>query len=304
MLRYPGKRGRVKILVVHDKGVLGRLLLNRLKKTHLAVTPVVISDPAHLNVEEVGQWLPDDVDVIVNAMWLSDPEPAEADPEQTRHRAFSIPLAIAEHAAARNKVMIQLSTSYVFDGRKQSAYLASNPGNPIGQLGIWQWECEQAIRTVLPRHILLRTGWGLQRFIRKVHESVMSMTRLNLSSRHHGQPVASDDLARVLTAVLLQLDCGAEAWGTYQYAGAEDITQYDLALAIAALPEFGNAARVMDALPAWAPVEPENASLGCVRIRNTFGIKQQPWRTALPNELVLSGLAVAEGHDLQGLQLQ
>lgn len=293
------------ILVVHDKGVLGRLLLNRLKRTHLPVTPVMISDPAHLEVSEVSQWIPADTDVIVNAMWLTDPEAAEADPEQTRHRAFSIPMALAEHAAAHGIAILELSSSYVFDGRKQSAYLASNPGNPAGQLGIWQWECEQVLRTVLPRHILLRTGWGLQRFIRKVHESVMSAGELRLSSRHQGQPVSSDDLARVLTAILLQIDSGAEVWGTYQYAGAEDISQYDLALAIAGLPEFGHAARVVDALPSWASVEPENATLGCVRIRNTFGIKQQPWRTALEQELVLSGLAVAaDGHELQGFKVE
>lgn len=294
----------MKVLVVHDKGVQGRLLLNRLKRTHLPVTPVMISDPGHLAVSDVGQWIPQDTDIIVNAMWLTDPEPAEADPEQTRHRAFSIPMALAEHAAARGMAMLQLSTSYVFDGRKQSAYLASNPGNPTGQLGVWQWECEQVLRTVLPRHILLRTGWGLQRFIRKVHESVLGATQLQVSGRHRGQPVASDDLARVITAILLQLDCGAEVWGTYQYAGAEEISQYELALAIAGLPEFGNAARVVDALPSWAAVEPENAALGCVRIRNTFGVKQQPWRTALEQELVLSGLAVADGHELEGFQVK
>lgn len=85
------------------------------------------------------------------------------------HQGLLLPMALAEHAAANEMILLQLSTSYVFDGRKQSAYLSSNPGNPIGQLGIWQWECEQVMRTVLPRHILLRTGWGLQRFIRKVH---------------------------------------------------------------------------------------------------------------------------------------
>lgn len=297
------------ILVVHDNGVLGRLLLKRLASTHLEVTPLLISDLSHLDLSGVEQWVPDATDVIVNAMWLTDPEAAEADPEQTRTKAFSLPMALAEHAAAKDLIQVQLSTSYVFDGRKQSAYLSSNPGNPIGQLGTWQWECEQVMRTVLPRHILLRTGWGLQRFIRKVCESVGGSSSLSLSSRHRGQPVAASDLARAISAILMQLDCGAEVWGTYQYAGAEEVSQYELGLAIADMPEVDGegderAVHVVDKQPLWSAVEPANAILGCAKIRNTFGVKPMPWRTSLSEELALSGLGVAQGHDLKGLNIQ
>lgn len=297
------------VLVVHDNGVLGRLLLKRLSHTPLAITPLLISDLNHLDLSGVGQWIPRDTDVIVNAMWLTDPEPAESDPEQARTKAFSLPMAMAEFAAQNEMVLVQLSTSYVFDGRKQSAYLSSNPGNPIGQLGIWQWECEQVLRTVLPRHILLRTGWGLQRFIRMVHDSAGLHQPLNLSSRHRGQPVAASDLARVLGALLIQLGCGAEVWGTYQYAGAEEISQYDLGLAIADMPElYGDndelRVRVVDDQPRWGGVEPANATLGCQKIRNTFGVKQFPWRNDLAEELVLSGLSVAKRHNLKGLKVE
>ncbi|MGM0571079.1 SDR family oxidoreductase [Marinobacter sp.] len=296
------------VLVVHDNGVLARLLLKQLSSTHLEVTPLLISDLSDLDLSGVEQWVPRATDLIVNAMWLTDPEAAEADPELARTKAFSLPMALAEYAAAKDMILIQLSTSYVFDGRKQSAYLSSNPGNPIGQLGIWQWECEQVMRTVLPRHILLRTGWGLQRFIRKVHKAAGSREPLRLSSRHRGQPVATSDLARVLRAMALQLDCGAEVWGTYQYAGAEEISQYDLGLTLADMPEINGdvderAVHVVDELPGWAAVEPENATLGCTKIRNTFGVKQLSWRSALEEELALSGLGVAQGHGLKGLKV-
>lgn len=297
------------VLVVHDNGVLGRLLLNQLSHTHLEVTPLLISDLAELDLSAVEQWVPRTTDIILNAMWLTDPEAAEADPELARAKAFSLPMALAEYASANDMILVQLSTSYVFDGRKQSAYLSSNPGNPIGQLGIWQWECEQVMRTVLPRHILLRTGWGLQRFIRKVQEAARAGQSLRLSSRHLGQPVTANDLARVLRALVLQLDCGAEVWGTYQYSGAEEVSQYDLGLILADLPEMEDsgderAVHVVDELPAWGAVEPENATLGCIKIRNTFGIKQLSWRETLKEELTLSGLGVAEGHGLKGLKLE
>ncbi|OEY66776.1 sugar nucleotide-binding protein [Marinobacter sp. X15-166B] len=275
------------VLVAHDYGPLGRVLLEQLRKASVQVRSLLISEPAQADFSALADWVPEDTDLIVNALWLTDPEEAEADPEGIRHAAFTLPVAFAEHARERGMALLQLSSSYVFDGRKQSAYLASNPGQPFGQLGNWQWECEQAVRALVPRHILLRTGWGLGRFLRKLQLSAGSNTVVELSSRNLGQPVAHRDLARVIVAIVQQLGCGAEVWGTYQYAGAEEISQYELGLAILAMPEMPKTVRVVDEAPAWASLELQNATLGCTKIRNTFGVKQMPWRTALADELAL-----------------
>lgn len=294
----------MKVLVVHDNGSLGRALLERLRQTRLEVTPVLVSDPGRLDLGAVGQWIPADTDLVVDALWQSDPEAAEQAPEQIRQLAFSLPLAMAEHARDHGMAMIQLSSAYVFDGRKQSAYITSNPGNPIGQLGIWQWEAEQALRTLLPRHVILRTGWGLARFITKVQDHATTDGRLSLSSKHLGQPVTTQDLARVMVAIVQQLDCGAEVWGTYQYAGAEEVTHYELGLALAKLPAIRDSVRVVDAVPEWAKVEPENATMGCTKIRNTFGIKQMPWRAELEDELALLALNGTPRRHLQSVEVK
>lgn len=275
------------VLVVHDYGPLGHILLERLKQSSLQLSPLLISEPEKVDLSALAQWIPDDTDLIVNALWLADPEAAEEDPEITHQAAFSIPVALAEHARERGMALLQLSTAYVFDGRKQSAYIASNPGHPFSQLGNWQWECEQAIRTLLPRHLILRTGWSLGRFISKVQSLGGQQRTLALSSRYRGQPVSFRDLARVMTAMILQVDCGAEVWGTYQYAGAEEVTQYDLGLAVLALAGGADERRVVDEVPEWSTLEPENATLGCIKIRNTFGIKQLPWRNSLEDEYAI-----------------
>ncbi|WP_166269234.1 SDR family oxidoreductase [Marinobacter caseinilyticus] len=278
------------VVVVHDYGPLGHILLERLRQTSLHITPLLISEPEDVDLSALSEWLPEDTDLIVNALWLADPEAAESDPEAIRQAAFSIPIALAEHARAKQMAVLQLSTSYVFDGRKQSAYITSNPGQPFSQLGIWQWECEQALRTLLPHHIILRTGWSLGRFIHKVQNSAASHDTLALSSRNRGQPVSYRDLARVVVAIIQQLDCGAEVWGTYQYAGAEEISQYDLGLVLVTLQGIAGDVRVVDKAPSWAALELENATLGCTKIRNTFGVKQLPWRSQLDDELMALGL--------------
>jgi dTDP-4-dehydrorhamnose reductase len=155
----------VHVLVVHDYGPLGKVLLERLRETHLRISPLLVSDPANVDLHALDNWIPEDTALIINALWLADPEKAEKNREATHEAAFSLPLALAEHARERNMALLQLSSCYVFDGRKQGAYIASNPGQPVNELGRWQWECEQALRTQLPRHIILRTGWSLARFI-------------------------------------------------------------------------------------------------------------------------------------------
>ncbi|GGE67689.1 NAD(P)-dependent oxidoreductase [Streptosporangium jomthongense] len=275
------------VLVVHDYGPLGKVLLERLKGTSLHVSPLLVSDPASANLSALESWIPDDTDLIVNALWLADPEAAERDPEGTHKAAFSLPVAMAEFARERGMALFQLSSCYVFDGRKQNGYIASNPGQPISELGNWQWECEQALRALLPRHIILRTGWSLSRFIRKVQASTAANETLALPGRCVGQPVSVRDLARVITAVIQQLDCGAEVWGTFQYAGAEEISLYELGLAIAGLPGIPEDLHVVDDMPPWGALEPINTTLICTKIRNTFGIKQFPWRSGLVDELAM-----------------
>jgi len=275
----------VHVLVVHDYGPLGKVLLERLRLTHLRVSPLLVSDPDNADLSALDHWIPDDTDLVVNALWLADPEKAEADRDATYQAAFSLPLALAEYVRDRGMALLQLSSCYVFDGRKQGAYIASNPGQPVNELGRWQWECEQALRSLLPRHIILRTGWSMARFVQKVRQATSGETGLSLPGRCLGQPVAVRDLARVMVAMVLQLDCGAEVWGTYQYAGAEEINLYELGLAIAGLPGIPKDIRVVDEVPEWGHLEPVNTTMACRKIRNTFGIKQLPWRTWLSEEV-------------------
>jgi dTDP-4-dehydrorhamnose reductase len=277
----------VHVLVVHDYGPLGRVLLGKLRETHLQVSPLLISELDSVERSTLVNWIPDDTDLIVNALWLADPELAESDPEFAHRASFSLPVALAEYASEFGMSLLQLSSSYVFDGRKQSAYIASNPGQPVNELGNWQWECEQAIRVLLKRHILLRTGWSLGRFFRKIQDVASTSETIKLPGKCHGQPVTISDLARVMTAIIKQIDCGAEVWGTYQYAGAEDISLYELGLAIAGLPGIPSGLRVVDEMADWATLEPVNATMICTKIRNTFGIKQLSWRSGLSEELRL-----------------
>ncbi len=264
---------------------MGQQLLSRLRETSLDVTPLLISQPADVALDELSTWIPADCDLVLNALSMDDPEQAEQHPETARHRLVDIPQVLAERAARDDIAMFQLSSCYVFDGRKQRPYIASNPGQPLGVMGQCQWECEQMLRTTLSRHLILRTGWSLRRFCEKIIQEGRPGVPLHMTGRCKGQPIAVWDQARVMVAIALQLDCGAEAWGTYQYTGAETVTQYQLGLEIAELFERDLQPVLVDETAPWTDLEPDNAVLNCQKIRHTFGIQQQSWRHSLTEEL-------------------
>ena len=95
------------VLVVHDYGPLGKVLLERLRETHLRISPLLVSDPANVDLHALDNWIPEDTALIINALWLADPEKAEKNREATHEAAFSLPLALAEHARERSAHVVE-----------------------------------------------------------------------------------------------------------------------------------------------------------------------------------------------------
>ena len=46
------------VLVVHDYGPLGKILLERLRETHLHVSPLLVSDAANADLDALENWIP------------------------------------------------------------------------------------------------------------------------------------------------------------------------------------------------------------------------------------------------------
>ena len=192
-------------------------------------------------------------------------------------------------------VLLQPSSYRVFDGARATAYSEKDEPLPLGVRGQALWRIEQSVRATCPRHVLLRFGWLLDdsaegllgRFLQRSE----AQAELLLADDRRGNPTPVDDAARVILAVLKQLDCQAPLWGTYHYGGQEATTA--LALGQAVLSE-ARAFRglLLDEIKAQAHAarpdvadEPQHAVLACKKILHTFGVKPRAWRTGLPQLL-------------------
>ncbi|MDO9622592.1 MAG: sugar nucleotide-binding protein [Pseudomonas sp.] len=191
--------------------------------------------------------------------------------------------------------LLQPSSYRVFDGSRISAYSEKEEPVPLGVRGQALWRIEQRVRATCPRHVLLRFGWLLDespdgrlgRFLLRAERD----ERITLADDRRGNPTPVDDAARVILAVLKQLDCQTPLWGTFHYGGQEATTS--LALGQAVLSEARNVrSNLLEDITAQAHAarpdaveEPQHAVLACKKILHTFGIKPRAWRSGLPSLL-------------------
>jgi dTDP-4-dehydrorhamnose reductase len=234
-------------------------------------------------------------DALINLAYYFDWFQAESVPDArlaAQERAVERLAQLCQH---HNIVLMQPSSYRVFDGSRATAYSEKDEPIPLGARGQALLRIEQSVRASCPQHLLLRFGWLLDdsvdgvlgRFLTRAE----SPQTLFMADDRRGNPTPVDDAARVILAVLKQLDCEAPLWGVYHYAGHEATTP--LALGQAVLTE----ARLLHPLAVEAPTaqahaagadvsdEPQHAVLACKKILHTFGIKPRAWRAGLPNLL-------------------
>ena len=90
--------------------------------------------------------------------------------------------------------------------------------------------------------MLLRFGWLLDDsrdgVLGRVLQRLEQSEAILLADDRRGNPTPADDAARVILAVLKQLDCQAPLWGTYHYGGHEASTPLLVAQALARPPSI------------------------------------------------------------------
>lgn len=202
---------------------------------------------------------------------------------------------LAELCQHHQLILVQPSSYRVFDGARTTAYSEKDEVAPLDARGRALWGFEQSVRSICPRHVLLRFGWLLDdsphgllgRFLRRLEEE----DQLALADDRRGNPTPVDDAARVILAVIKQLDCQAPLWGTYHYGGQEASTPLLVGQALQAEARQHRKLRIETLTPiahadcADAADEPQHGVLACKKILNTFGIKPRAWRTGLPSLL-------------------
>ena len=291
------------ILVAGRSGQLARCLAESAARREINL--VAIGRP-ELDLENAGsvEQLVRAIEpsAMVNAAAYTAVDRAESEPE----RAFAVNRDGAERLAAQAQRMgvplIHISTDYVFDGRKSSAYAETDAAAPLGVYGRSKLEGEGAVRAACPAAVVLRTSWIYSPYGRNF---LTTMLRLAETQDHvrvvddqWGSPTAASDLANAILDILGQP--GGEGFGSrgglYHLAGQGEATWHVVASAIFA--GWARRGRRVPKLVAIKSAEysaparrPANSRLDCTKIERGFGIGLPPWRPSL--DACLDRLSVA-----------
>lgn len=199
---------------------------------------------------------------------------------------------VVDLCAVRGAIPFLLSSARVFDGLKSGLYSEKDevaPGDPLGQL---QASLEACARQATNRHLILRLSWvldaSLQGLLGRLLGQIHSGGPLQLAEEWRGNPTPVDDAARVMLALLKQLDCQASLFGTYHYGSSEASSWISFAssliqelLATQRIERDPQVQPVPFSSQALAGREPQNASLASRRILMACGVKPRAWRTQL-----------------------
>jgi dTDP-4-dehydrorhamnose reductase len=232
-------------------------------------------------------------DVLINLAGYTDVDGAEGEPELAFALNSTGARLLAEAAARRHVPIIHISTSYVFDGNKPSAYIETDPTQPSTTYGKSRLAGELAVQEANPKHVILRTEWIFSPFGRCFVSNILQRAQLGVPLKvvndQYGNPTYAPHLADAILAVALQLTARPEEekpWGIYHAAGAGTAAWYDVAREVLSASErLAKLSVSLEPIPsaeyATRTRRSPNSQLDCSKLERTFGVKLPAWQAGV-----------------------
>lgn len=230
--------------------------------------------------------------LVINAAAYTAVDKAECDAETARRVNCDGPAALARICHAAGIPLLHISTDYVFDGLKGAAYVEDDLRQPQSVYGTTKAAGEDAIRSALQRHIIVRTAWVYgpdgQNFLKTMLRLAAERDVVRVVAEQHGTPTSADHLAGALLDIAgVVCAAGANApWGTYHVVSRGETTWHGFAAEIfRCVREAGGKVPHLDAISSAeypTPAErPVYAVLDTCKVRDTFGIDLPPWQSGV-----------------------
>lgn len=239
-------------------------------------------------------------DIVINTAAFTAVDAAET--EQTSAFALNAdaPAALAGACRAAGRLLIHLSTDYVFSGDGGALYAEDAPTAPLNAYGRSKAEGERRVLAADPDALVVRIAWLLSPqsgFVRAILSRATAGAPLRVVSDQRGNPTRASDLAAALVGIAGKRLSGIGAGGPLHAAGQDSATWFDLAeaLALAAGRPAGSVQAIDSETYRSVAIRPRDSRLDVTRLKSVYGIILPAWTTWITETAQLGLIGAAKG---------
>ncbi len=230
--------------------------------------------------------------LVINAAAYTAVDKAEVEQELAYRVNAEAPGTLAEVCARVGAPLLHISTDYVFDGTKSTAYVEDDPTAPLGVYGASKLRGEQLVRAKLDQHWIVRTSWVVSAFGNNFVKTMLRLAsqrgRLRVVADQFGRPTPTKILASALVSMATRYLSGGPSvpWGTYHCAGAGRATWHELASKVVELQAlYTNCRPPVDAISTadypTSAKRPANSELDTTKLERALGEAMAPWQAGV-----------------------
>ena len=232
-------------------------------------------------------------DIIINPAAYTEVDKAESQPTIAHAVNAQAPKLLARYAARHNIPIIHFSTDYVFDGKKEGAYVEDDEANPTSVYGKTKWLGEDSVRKLAAKHIIIRTSWvfgshGVN-FLKTMLKLASERDKLSVVSDQFGAPTSARLLADAVAQIVTELgEPGSyRKYGTYHVAARGETSWHGYAqVVVEKAIKHGMAVKInpkdikpisSKEYPMPAP-RPSNSRLDTTKVSTVFSVSLHKWQ--------------------------
>jgi dTDP-4-dehydrorhamnose reductase len=269
----------MKVMIFGASGLLGKALMREWSGDEVVGLSSAEADIRDANrVREVVAGARPDC-IVLSAAY-TDVDGCEGNPAL----AFSVnrdgAIHVAEAAKSVGAKLIFLSSDYVFDGKKTSAYEADDARNPQSVYGRSKSEAEIRLLETLPDCCIARTSWlfgtGGKCFPDTILKLAASRPALDVVNDQRGCPTYSVDLARAIIELARK-----QSGGIMHVTNSGNCTWFEFAQQIVASAGLTTEVRPVSSQQMARPAPRPAYSVLSPTSLKSVGITTPPWQDAL-----------------------
>ena len=145
-------------------------------------------------------------DVLINCASYNAVDRAEDEPLEALKINGKAVQGLAGLARKNDFGLIHISTDYIFDGKKGSAYTELDEPHPQSKYAHSKFIGEQAIQTASPNAAIIRTSWlyseYAHNFVKTIRRLAAEKDEIRVVNDQQGTPTYAGDLASVVMEML------------------------------------------------------------------------------------------------------